>query len=219
MLGTALHPRVDGDRGAQGPGDGLELALHDVVRVAAGEHRTCRHRWAWKARVSSTCRVSDPVYGTPPGPAADQRILLAGRLAAVHAVRPAGHVDHRLGQRLVQRHQGVAEPADAAPCRRARSRSAWPSDDRGVLDGVVGVDLRVAGGARPSGRSASAWPGRSACGRRSRTPVEISDAAGAVEVEAELDARLRRRPLELARTRLLTRCSPARRASTSSRRP
>ena len=34
---------------------------------------TCRHRWAWKARVSSTCRVSEPAYGTLTFPEPDVR--------------------------------------------------------------------------------------------------------------------------------------------------
>ena len=72
-------------------------------------------------------------------------VLLALGLAGVHAVGPAGHVDDGLHQRLVQRHRGVAEPADAGlVAERLAERLA--EHDRGVLDGVVGVDVHVAVG-------------------------------------------------------------------------
>ena len=56
---------------------------------------------------------------------------------------PAGQVDRGLDQRLVQRHQRVAEPADAGlVAERLAQRLA--ERERGVLDGVVRVDLEVA---------------------------------------------------------------------------
>ena len=48
------------------------------------------------------------------------------RLAGVHAVRPARHVDGGVGQRLVHRDERVAEPADALLVAE-RLPSAWPS--------------------------------------------------------------------------------------------
>jgi hypothetical protein len=61
----------------------------------------------------------------------------------VHEVRPAGDIDDRLGDRLIQGHHGVAIPADAdlvAECLAQRLTDA----DRRVLDGVVRVDVQVA---------------------------------------------------------------------------
>ena len=89
--------------------------------------RTCSAIWAWKAIVSKTCRVSEPTYGAV---AADRDVRLALGLAGVHAVGTAGDVDDGLDQRLVERHGGVAEAADAdlvaerlaQRLRRARSR-------------------------------------------------------------------------------------------------
>ena len=97
--------------------------------------------WAWKASVSKTWRVSEPTYPSPP----IGDVHLALRLAGVHAVRAAGHVDDGLHQRLVERHRGVAEAADAGlVAERLAQRLA--EHDRGVLDRVVGVDVRC----RPS---------------------------------------------------------------------
>ncbi len=56
---------------------------------------------------------------------------------------PAGHVHHRADQRLVQRHQRVAVPADpGAIAQRPRERQA--EGDAGVLDGVVAVNVEIA---------------------------------------------------------------------------
>ena len=91
--------------------------------------RTCSASWAWtratRRRAGSATEVPGPV-------AADRDVRLALGLAGVHAVGPAGHVDGGLHERLVERHGGVAEPADARPCRRApraapgRARSRCP---------------------------------------------------------------------------------------------
>ena len=65
------------------------------------------------------------------------------RLAGVHAVRPPGHVDGGVRERLVHRDERVAEAADALlVAQRLAQRLA--EHDRGVLDGVVGLDLDVA---------------------------------------------------------------------------
>ena len=61
----------------------------------------------------------------------------------VHHVGPPGQVHGGLHQRLVQRHQRVTEPVDAAlVAERLLERLA--ERDRRVLHGVVGVDLGVA---------------------------------------------------------------------------
>ena len=57
-----------------------------------------------------------------------------------------GHVDDALRDGLVERHEGVAVAADAGlVAERLAQRLA--DADRGVLDGVVGVDVQVALGA------------------------------------------------------------------------
>ena len=61
----------------------------------------------------------------------------------VHQVRPPGQVDRGLDQRLVQRDQRLAEPPDALLVAE-RLREGLAERDRGVLDGVVGVDVGVA---------------------------------------------------------------------------
>ena len=78
----------------------------------------CGSRPAEHAHVQADAGVERDRLEDVPGQrtgevAADQVVLLPGRLAAVHQVGTAGDVDDGLGERLVQRHQGVAEPADA----------------------------------------------------------------------------------------------------------
>src|SRR5262245_44797382 len=51
-------------------------------------------------------------------------------------------------ERLVQRHGGVAEPADTAPVAECVAQRLT-EDDRGVLDGMVRVDLEIADGLHP----------------------------------------------------------------------
>src|SRR6202012_2579949 len=63
-----------------------------------------------------------------------------------YEVRPPGHVDRGVRQRLVHRDEGVAEPADALLVAQ-RLGQRLPQHDRGVLDGVVPFDLDVALGA------------------------------------------------------------------------
>src|SRR5690348_17282436 len=59
--------------------------------------------------------------------------------------RTAGEVDDDARERFVERHVGVTEAADAAllaECLRER----FAEDEADVFDGVVIVDVRVAGG-------------------------------------------------------------------------
>ena len=66
------------------------------------------------------------------------------RVGAVHERRAAAEVDRRRHQRLVHRDRRLAVAADAAPvAERLAERLAQAEAD--VLDGVVGVDLDVAG--------------------------------------------------------------------------
>src|SRR5215468_3653242 len=62
----------------------------------------------------------------------------------VHHVRPAGEVDRRPDQGLVERDHGVTEPADAGlVTERLAQRLA--KRNRRILDGVVRVHLDVTG--------------------------------------------------------------------------
>ena len=149
-------PRVERDRVAQRPGERLELRLDDVVRVAAGQHPHVQASWAWKASVSKHVPGQRPevgrcrrwsTYSWPVG------------LAGVHAVGTAGHVDDA----------PAPAPRRAAPWRRRsggcrlvaeRLAQRLAEHDRGVLDGVVRVDVQVAARPARSGRSASAGRAR-----------------------------------------------------------
>ena len=125
-------------------------------------------------------------------------VLLALGLAGVHAVGPAGDVDDGLHQRLVERHGGVAEAADAdLVAERLAQRLA--EHDRGVLDGVVGVDVGVALGL--DGQVDQRVPAE----RVEHVVVEADaggdvGAAGAVEVDLDEDLRLLGLPLDRARS-------------------
>ncbi len=72
-------------------------------------------------------RLEDVAHHRAGEVAADQVELEAGGLAAVHEVGAAGDVDDGLRERLVERHEGVAEAGDAAPCRRAPAGWRVPS--------------------------------------------------------------------------------------------
>ena len=115
VLGTPDDARVERDRVAQRPGDRLELRLDEVVRVAAGQHPDVQRDAGVVGEASRRRAGSASRRRSPPMTTYD----LALRLARVHAVGAAGQVDDGLDQRLVERHGRVAEPADAAPCRRA----------------------------------------------------------------------------------------------------
>ena len=113
------------------------------------------------------------------------------RLAPVDEVRPAGDVDDGLDEALVERDGGVAEAGDAALVAEGLAQRL-AEDDGDVLDGVVDVDLDVAG--RPDGEVDERVLGQ----RAQHVVVERHPGldvglAGAVEVEAQLDARLARR--------------------------
>jgi hypothetical protein len=62
----------------------------------------------------------------------------------VDAVGSPGHIDHRLSQRLIERYQCIPESLDALLITE-RGMECLTEHDRGVLDGVVGVNVPVAG--------------------------------------------------------------------------
>src|SRR6185312_7338716 len=95
----AWHPSAAGigfDGGAKGPGDCLELSLHDVVRVAAGqEPQVDRDAGVVRDALEHVPGQRPGVRGRGP-PTADEDVGHALRLAVVHEVRTAGDVDHGL---------------------------------------------------------------------------------------------------------------------------
>ena len=137
-------PRRPAGRGSTAARSARASALNWASTMWCGSRpdstRTCRAIPACAANVSNTCRVSEPHVAT-----ADQRRTPGRRLAVVHAVRPAGHVDRPPAP--APRPAGterVAEPADAAlVAERLAQRLAEHDGD--VLDGVVGVDVDVTG--------------------------------------------------------------------------
>ncbi len=93
---------------------------------------------------------------------------LAAERQIDHRVRPATDVDDGPGQRLVHRDRRLAEPADPGTVAE-RLREGSPEHERHVLDGVVLVDIEVARGTRPRGRTGRGARATSGGGRRSRS--------------------------------------------------
>ena len=122
--------------------------------------------------------------------AADEVVLEARGLAGVHEVGAPAHVDDGLRERLVERHEGVAEARDAGlVAERLADRGA--EHDARVLDRVVHVDVGVAA-------RRDVEVDERVLGERREHVVEERHgrrdrrAAGAIEVDAQLDARLAR---------------------------
>src|SRR6478735_8975352 len=181
---------VDRDRVAERPGERLELRLDQVVRVAPGQHPD----------VQGEVRVEGEGLEDVPGQgslvvAADDDVRLGLGLAGVHAVRPPGHVHDGLHQCLVEGHGGVAEAADAdLVAERLAERLA--EHDRGVLDGVVGVDVGVALGADHQVDQRVPGEGGEHVVVEPDTGAHLG-AAGAVEVDLDVDGRLLGLPVQL----------------------
>ena len=99
----ALHARVESDGVTQGASDRLELGLDDVVRVAPAQNPDVQ---------TDLGRCADRLPDVP----GQRGVVGADELddlgLDVDDVRPAGKVDRRLAQRLVQRHERVAEATD-----------------------------------------------------------------------------------------------------------
>ena len=158
---------------------GLERRLGAVVVVGAAQHIDVqRHAPGGRKREKEV------------------RHVLAGEVAERLALQtelddragPAGQVDDRPRQRLVQRRVGRAEARDAAPFpERLIERLA--ERQRAVLDRVVIVDLEVA--LASQGQVEARVPGE-----RAEHVIEEADAgcdlglAAAVEAEVDLDRRL-----------------------------
>src|SRR4029453_8629363 len=131
----AAHPRIEGASLAQSPGDRLELRLMDVVGVAAGEDANVQ------ANPSGRGEGLEDMAGQRGVVIPDQG-RQTGRLL-VHAVRTPGHVDGNLDESLVQRYERVAKTSDAGAITQ-RGIQRLSKDDRGVLDGVMRVDMQIA---------------------------------------------------------------------------
>ena len=146
----ALDPRIESNSVSECARQSLELALDDVVRIASGNHGDVQADVSVKGKGlhdvpgqracigNAGCHPTDALGTT------DQHILLPGRLSGVDAVGAAGHVHHRLGQRLVQWHQCTPETPNAALVAE-RGTDPLAEHDRGVLDRVVGIDVQIAG--------------------------------------------------------------------------
>src|SRR6202046_2032926 len=176
----AGRPRVAGGGRPQRAGDGLELGLDDVVGVAAVEDVDVQ---ADAGRVRQ--RLPD-VPGEGGVVAADHRGH-PGRLV-VHHVGAPGQVDGGADQGLVERDERVAEPGDSGfVAKRLAQRLA--ERDRGVLNGVVRVDLGVALGADGQAEAAVLAELVEHVVEE-RDPGLDLDRAGAVEVELDQQLRL-----------------------------
>ena len=96
-----------------------------------------------------------------------------------------GHVDGGVRQRLVHRDEGVAEPADALLVAEGLTERLTQRD-RGVLDGVVSLDLDVALGAHGQVEAGvAAQRGQHVVVER-HAGVDV-DLPGAVEIELDDD--------------------------------
>ena len=129
---------------------------------------------------------------------ADQVVLEAGRLAAVHEVGAPADVDDGLREGLVERDERVAVPGDPGLVAQ-RLPDRLTEDDRDVLDGVVRVDVGVA-------RGTDRQIGQRVLGERRQQVVEERHrrvdvaATGTVEVQFELDRGLARRAAQRRRS-------------------
>ena len=183
MDGTPVTRGIELDGLPQRAGDGLVLRLGDVVRVAAVQRPHVQR----DAGVHRDCLEHVPVdHGVVRRLGArDRDVQHVVRLAGVHAVRPAGHVDGGVGERLVHRDEGVAEPADALlVAERLAQRLA--QHDRGVLDRVVSLDLDVALGAHGQVEAGVAAQRGEHVVEERHAGVDVDD-SGAVEVELDDD--------------------------------
>ena len=103
--GDAGHARVEFDRPAQGAAEGLEHGFGDVVGVAAAQVVDVQGDQGVVDEALEEFAEQVHVELADPG---------AGKFDEIFQAGPAGAVEHDPGQRLVQRHVGVAVAADAA---------------------------------------------------------------------------------------------------------
>src|SRR6266511_2993422 len=133
---AAAGAGVGGAGVAEGSGQRLEAGLEGVVGQVA----------LFEDDVQGAAGVGDEPLEEMAGLAGIEVAELAGAgrdLDPPHQVGAAGEIDGDARPRLVQRHGGVAEAADAGLVPQ-RLAERLPERDAGVLDGVVGVDLQVA---------------------------------------------------------------------------
>ena len=123
--------------------------------------------------------------------AADEVVLEAGGLAGVDEVRAPADVDDRLRERLVERDERVAVARDARLVAE-RLADRLPEHDRDVLDGVVGVDVGVAGRAHREIGQRVLREGREQVVEERHGGVDVA-APGAVQIEVEFDGGFARR--------------------------
>ena len=180
--------RVELRRHAQGARRRLEAGLRHVVGVVAGAARDVQR---------DQC-----VHGEGAEELLEQLGVHLADLGALEGhvpgqERAAGDVHRGLGQRLVHRHQGVAEAADAALVAQ-RLGEGLAEHDADILGGVVEVDVQVA--LRLHGQVEQA-----VAGERGQHVVEEADAGGnvrpsrPVERQGQADVGFRGCPLQACR--------------------
>ena len=185
MDGVAVSPRVQFRRHAQRAAEGLEHRLGHVVGVVAAQAVDVQRRhgvvgealeeFAHQVHVEvvdARPRVGDPVLQP----------------------RAPGEVEHHPRQRFVERHVGVAVAADAALVAK-RLRAGLTEHDAEILDRVVRVHLQVALGADAQVQQAVAGDLLEHVLEERQAGGELG-AAGAVQRQFDLDARLARLALD-----------------------
>ena len=128
--------------------------------------------WLFTPSSFATLRVMPPFIATAlknsrTSSVSKLPIFALGKSTLPDQERPPREVERRPHQRVVHRQMAGAVAPDAALVPQ-RLRQRPPEGDADVLDGVVVVDVQVALGRAPSGRSARAGRAGRACGRRSR---------------------------------------------------
>ncbi len=156
--GTPAGAGVGLDGFAQRAGDGLEAGLGDVVAVGAVEEGDVEGEAGVHRDGGEELADELGVEGAD---------LRAREIDLPDEERPAGEVERGADEGFVHRQQAGAVAADAGlVTERPGERPA--ERDADVLDGVVVVDMQIAGGAGRRGRSSRGGRAGRACGRRSR---------------------------------------------------
>ena len=125
-----------GGGGGQRPGQGLEHGLEDVVAVLAVQQVDVQGQAGVQHQGAEEFLGQAGVEGADPG---------LGQGHVIMEMGPVGKVGAHPGQGLVHGHVGMAVAADARLVAQGPGKGHAQADAQ-VLDGVVVVDLGVAGG-------------------------------------------------------------------------
>ena len=130
--------------------------------------------------------IDDGVVGHARSGDGELRQIL--RFTGMYEIRPPRHVDRGVRQRFIHRNEGIAEAADALLVPQ-RLPECGAEHNRGVLDGVVTLDLHItAGGHGQVEARVSAECGEHVIEER-HTGVD-RDRTGAVQIEFDDDVGL-----------------------------